>query len=119
MNGNNILIFLNGTAIAGTKSNEVETDCETIEISSPSVADWRTYMAGRKSWTVQTSFLVTAAGNIRQLLNVGTTYTLVFRDRDNTSSVTGAAILTTCKITATRGSLVQGSFAFQGTGTLS
>lgn len=118
MNGNNILIYMNGSAIAGTKSNDVQTECETIEISSPSIGDWRAFMAGRKSWSVQTSFLVTATSSVRQLLNVGTSYTLVFRDRTNTYSVSGTAILTTCKITATRGNLCTGSFAFQGTGAL-
>ena len=119
MNGNNILVLTGGTVIAGTKTNEVQTECETTEISSPSVGDWRSYMAGRKSWSIQVSFLLSAASNIRQLLNVGTTYTLVIRDRNNTSSVTGTAILNTCKITATRGNLVQGSFSFLGTGALS
>lgn len=122
MNGNNIIIgTMSGTTftpIAATKSNEMQTDCETIEISSPSVGDWRTYMAGRKSWSVQVSFLVTAASNIRQLLSVGTSYTIVMRDRNNTSSVTGTAIMTTCKISATRGNLVTGSFVFKGTGAL-
>ena len=122
MNGNNIIIgTMSGTTftpIAATKSNEMQTDCETIEISSPSVGDWRTYMAGRKSWSVQVSFLVTAASNIRQLLNVGTSYTIVMRDRTNTSSVSGSAIMTTCKISATRGNLVTGSFVFKGTGAL-
>lgn len=122
MNGNNIIIgTMSGstfTPIAATKSNEMQTDCETIEISSPSVGDWRTYMAGRKSWSVQVSFLVTAASNIRQLLNVGTSYTIVMRDRNNTSSVSGSAIMTTCKISATRGNLVTGSFVFKGTGAL-
>ena len=122
MNGNNIIIgTMSGTTftpIAATKSNEMQTDCETIEISSPSVGDWRTYMAGRKSWSVQVSFLVTTASNIRQLLSVGTSYTIVMRDRTNTSSVTGTAIMTTCKISATRGNLVTGSFVFKGTGAL-
>ena len=122
MNGNNIIIgTMSGTTftpIAATKSNEIQTDCETIEISSPSVGDWRTYMAGRKSWSVQVSFLVTTASNIRQLLSVGTSYTIVMRDRSNTSSVTGTAIMTTCKISATRGNLVTGSFVFKGTGAL-
>lgn len=122
MNGNNIIIgTMSGTTftpIAATKSNEMQTDCETIEISSPSVGDWRTYMAGRKSWSVQVSFLVTSASNIRQLLSVGTSYTIVMRDRNNTSSVSGSAIMTTCKISATRGNLVTGSFVFKGTGAL-
>ena len=121
INGNNILIYLGGTAIAGTKSNEIQTDCDMIEVTNPSSGAWRQYVAGRKEWTVQTSFLVTAVTNIRQLLNVGTSYTVVFKDRASTSgaSVTGTAILKTCKISAIRGNLVTGSFSFQGTAGLS
>ena len=121
INGNNIYVTLGGTIIAGTRSNEIQTDCDMIEISNPNSGDWRQYMAGRKDWSVQTSFLVTNVTNIRQLLNIGTSYNLVFRDRNSTSgaSVSGTAILKTCKISSVRGNLVTGSFAFQGTGALS
>ena len=121
INGNNIFVTLGGTIIAGTRSNEIQTDCDMIEISNPNSGDWRQYMAGRKDWSVQTSFLVTNVTNIRQLLNIGTSYNLVFRDRNNTTgaSVSGTAILKTCKISSVRGNLVTGSFAFQGSGALS
>ena len=119
MNGNNILVVLNNTPIAGTKSNEIQTDCDIIEISSPTVGDWKTYMAGRKDWSINTSFLVSSASDIQKLLTVGTSYTIVIRDRNSTSSVTGTAILKTCRISATRGSLVQGQFSFKGSGALS
>lgn len=118
MNGNNILVYLNGTAIAATKSNEIQTDCDMIEISSPSVGDWRTYMAGHKKWSVQTAFLVTAGADIRKLLNIGTSYTLVIRDRSGSNSVSGTAILTSCRISAIRGNLATGQFAFTGSGAL-
>ncbi len=120
INGNNIFVTLGGTIIAGTRSNEIQTDCDMIEISNPNSGDWRQYMAGRKDWSVQTSFLVTNVTNIRQLLNIGTSYNLVFRDRNSTSgaSVSGTAILKTCKISSVRGNLVTGSFSFQGSGQL-
>lgn len=118
--GNNIFVTLDGTIIAGTRSNEIQTDCDMIEISNPNSGMWRQYMEGRKDWTVQTSFLVTSVTNIRQLLNVGTSYTLVFRDRNSTSgaSVSGTAILKTCKISSVISNLVQGTFVFQGNGAL-
>ena len=116
--GNNILVFLNGTAIAGTKSNEIQTDCEMLEITNMSSADWRKFMAGRKQWTVSTGFLVLAGADITKLLTVGTTYTLQFRDRAGSNIIEGQAILKTCKISATRGNLATGAFSFQGTGEL-
>lgn len=120
INGNNILIYKGGTAIAGVKSNEIQVGCETIEVSSPSTGAWRQYIAGRKEWSVNVGYLVLATSNVRDLLNVGTTYTLAFKERGaaDSAGVSGSAILTTCKITAIRGNLVQGSFQFTGTGAL-
>lgn len=120
LKGNNILIYRNGTAIAGTVSNEIQTGAELIEISSPTSGQWKEYITGRKSWSVNVSYLVLANDGVRDLLNVGATFTLKFRGRnavDNTG-VTGTAILKSCKITATKGNLVQGSFQFQGTSSL-
>lgn len=118
--GNNILIYSNGTAIAGTVSNEIQSGAELIEISSPTSGQWKEYIASRKSWSINVSYLLLADDGVRDLLNVGTSYTLKFRGRnsaDNTG-VTGTAILKSCKITATKGNLVQGSFTFQGTSSL-
>ena len=119
--GNNILIYRNGTAIAGTVSNEIQSGAELIEISSPTSGQWKEYIAGRKSWSINVSYLVLAYNGVRDLLNVGTTYTLKFRGRNSSDAtgVQGTAILKSCKITATKGNIVQGSFPFTGTGTLS
>ena len=119
INGNNILILMDGHAKAGTRSNEIQSDCEIIEISSSTDKDWKAVIAGRKSWSVQTSFIVTATSSVRQLLNVGTSYTLVIRDRSGSNSVSGTAILTSCRISAIRGNLATGQFAFTGSGALS
>lgn len=118
MNGNNILIYQGSTAIAGTKSNDIQVDCQMIETANPSSGGWQQFMAGRKNWTVQTSWLLSAVSDLQKLLTVGTTYTLIFKDRSGTSGVKGTAILQSAKITATRGSLCQGQFVFQGSGAL-
>ena len=119
INGNNIIVYQGSTAIAGTRSNEIETDCEVIEISSSTQGEWREYIKGRKEWGVTTSFLVAGVADVTTLLNIGTTYTLVFKGRNEESGVSGSAILTKCRITATRFNLVQGSFTFKGVGSLS
>lgn len=120
INGNNVLIYRNGTAIAGTITNEIQTGADLIEISSPTSGQWKEYIAGRKSWSINVSYLVLAYNGVRDLLNVGTTYTLKFRGRNSSDAtgVVGTGILKSCKITATKGNLVQGSFTFQGTSSL-
>lgn len=117
-NGNNILVYLNGTAIAGTRSNKIHTDCETIEVTNPNSAEWRLFRAGRKQWTVNVGFLVLASTDARKSLNIGTTYTLQFRDRQGTVLLSGQAIMKQCEIDFVRGNLATGSFSFQGSGEL-
>lgn len=122
--GNNVFIALNSTAapFAATRSNEISTDCETIEISSPNVGDWKQFLAGRKEWSFTVSWLVGNANAIKNnLLKTGSTLTIHIFSRTNSSSteiLTGSAICTQCKITATCGNIANGSFAFRGTGEL-
>lgn len=118
MNGNNIIILKDGTAIASCKSHEITTSAGTIEVASSSQQAWKKFIADRKEWSVNVSYLVTAASQLSDLLQVGNSYTLVIRDRSNTVSRTGTAILTQCKQTYTRGSLIAGSFQFRGTSAL-
>ena len=122
VNGNSILIYRGSTLIAGTRSNEITTDTDLIEVSDVSQNTWRSYVAGMKSWQVTVNYLVPAVTNVSDLLSVGTSYTISIRTRSGstvTNRLTGSAILKTCKITATRGNLVQGSFQFVGTSALS
>lgn len=120
INGNTLFIATstNTVPIAGTRSNEIQVDGEVIEISSPSQGAWREFITGRKEWSVTVGWLVLTNAAVQKLLYVGQSYTLKFRTT-STAYVTGTAIMTNCKITATRGSLVQGSFTFKGNGALS
>lgn len=120
INGNTLFIAT-GTStvpIAGTRSNEIQVNGELIEISSPTQGSWREFITDRKDWSVTVGWLVLANMDVQKLLDVGTSYTLKFCTTD-TAYLTGTAIMTNCKITATRGSLVQGSFTFKGNGALS
>lgn len=120
INGNNIIITVDGHAVAGTRSNEVQCEAEIIEISSSSNQSWKAVIAGRRSWSFSVGFLVLANSRVRQLLSVGSKYSVIIKERNASTSeqVTGEAIMKTCKIAATRGNLATGSFSFVGTGPL-
>ena len=117
-NGNNVLIYVDGSLVAGTRSDEVQTDGGLIEISSPDTGAWAAFIAGRKSWAISQSWLLPAASDLCRLLQVGTTVTIRILGRGAAKGLTGTAIVKTCKITNTRGNISNGSFAFQGTGAL-
>lgn len=111
--------MLDGVAIAATKSDEINVGCETIPISSPSSGDWVAIIAGRKSWSINVGFLIAGMTKVFDGIDmVGTNVILRIKYRSATVWVEGAAICTTFKVTATKGNLAQGSFAFQGNGPL-
>lgn len=119
LQGNDLLILnSSGTAlIAGAKSCEINMDCETIETSSPTSGTARTYIAGRTDWSISVGYLVTSP--LTDLPLVGTTVSVRVKLRDGNSYLSGSAIFQTCRITATRGNLAQGTFQLRGTGPLS
>lgn len=117
-NGNNILVFRGNTAIAGSKSAELTTSAGKIEISSATESMWREFLADRKEWSLTVNYLVVGESGITDVLQAGNTYTIKIADRNGDFVLQGSAFCTTCKQTYTRGSLVQGSFQFQGTGEL-
>lgn len=126
INGNNIIIKKGGTAIAATKSNEITVDSEVIEISAPTTGQWKSFISGRKEWSITTNFLIRSEADIKNRLyennqlTVGQTYSLTIctNIQGGATHLTGNAILKTYKVAATRGNLCTGSFVFVGVGAL-
>ena len=59
MNGKNLILKVNGTAVAAAKSCSIDTKCDLLEVSSPSDGAWRRFWVGRKEWSVSCSYLLT------------------------------------------------------------
>ena len=132
LNGNIILVQLDAHTIAGTKTTEIQVESELIEIASATQGAYREYLTGRKQWQVTVNYLLKYAtyqtmftypnASMTDALLVGNSYTLKFMNRashyDMPITLKGTAILRTCKITATRGNLIQGTFTFVGNGAL-
>ena len=116
--GNDIIILKGGTAIAGTQSHRIQSMCGVIEKASSSQQGYKEFIADRKEWTVTVNYLVLAAADILKTLEVGTTVTLLMKDRAGTKSLTGSAIITAIDTMYQRGNLARGTYTFKGTGAL-
>ena len=118
--GNNIIVLMNGQAIAGTKSDELSVDSETIEIASATDQGWTHHISGRKSWSLTVGWLLLANTDVRKVLLAGSVVTIKIKGRGDTDAngLQGSAIISKAKITAIRGNLATGSFAFVGNGPL-
>ena len=123
--GNNIFIATNdatlspGTSkiIAGTRTNEINTECGVIEIASATQQDWQEFIAGRKSWSLSVGWLLLANTDVQKILKVGAMVTIYVKT-GSTQLLTGKALITQARLTLGQGNLAQGSFALKGSGAL-
>ena len=118
LKGNDIIILLDGTAIAACKSHRVASSCSTEEKASATQQKYREFLPGRTEWGVSVNKLITAVADIDMVLLSGTVVTLVIQNRTGTKTLTGQAIVTACETTYTKGNLATGSYSFKGTGPL-
>lgn len=124
INGNDIIVSVyDGSAwvaVAATKSDELLADSELIEKASATQQEWKEHIPGRKEWSLNVSWLVTAVSDIRQVLKIGTRVQMRIggRSYDASAGVTGYAFVKTCKVSMAKGNLANGSFAFVGDGSL-
>lgn len=120
--GNDLIISADGAALAASKSCSIDMEVDTKEVALAGAGSSKSYIAGRASWSITTNHLVGDTGKVEDMLRrVGKVFELSVNMRSvppDAESMRGMAICTQCKITATRGSLIQGSFTWKGTGPL-
>ena len=108
-----------GSAIvAAARTCEVSVQADTIETATPTSGIFRTYISGRKDWSVSVGYLVASEDGAGILLNVGDTVHIRILYTAADVWLHGYAIIQQCRITANIGSLAQGSFVFKGSGPL-
>lgn len=95
------------------RSCTITRQADVKEIAPQTASTAKEYVAGRTSWTVEVSGLMSAMSNRPA---VGTVYTLSITDGNTTE--TGSAICTSVKQTGTIFNLAQQAVTFQGTGPL-
>lgn len=77
LHGKNIVLLVNGVAMAASKSCTLDVDAEVIKVSDPNDGEWEHAIAGRKSWKASCNHLVTDI--VDPLAMIGTTVTLLMQ----------------------------------------
>ena len=104
-----------GTAlIAAAKSCTIHRQCQALSTASASDGDNEHYIAGRKSWSIDLSHLITTDG---VTLVEGTMYSIQVLIGSGVTWV-GTALCTQCDIQGTVGNLATGSIKLLGSGPL-
>jgi predicted secreted protein len=120
--GNNIFVFWNDGGsqqlIGGTRSNEISSQADSIEIASATQQDWEEFIAGRRSWGFTGSFLLLSENRMADLLKAGNFFTIQIKGTNAGVILEGTAMLESERYTVTENTLANGSLSFKGSGPL-
>ena len=117
LQGNNLIIYVDGVAVAAAKSCTVTMEVGSIETAGSGRT--KASMPTVKDWSVKTSVLVTSLnGHFALNGKVRLSVAVVDGGEITTDRMTGEAIVTSANVSAAVGNLVQGNFSFKGTGAL-
>lgn len=120
--GRNLILSVNGQALAAAKSCQVRIKIDTIEVSSPTSSKGRTYRPGRMEWEITATKFVTSVRLDAGVLGKTVSVSFGLRDDDAatgiaaTDNISGQALITQWDCTAAVGNLASGSFRFKGQG---
>lgn len=117
LQGNNLIIYVDGVAVAAAKSCTVTMEVGSIDTAGSGRT--KASMPTVKDWSVKTSVLVTSLnGHFALNGKVRLSVAVVDGGEITTDRMTGEAIVTSANVSAAVGNLVQGSFSFKGSGVL-
>ena len=117
LQGNNLIIYVDGVAVAAAKSCTVTMEVGSIDTAGSGRT--KASMPTVKDWSVKTSVLVTSLnGHFALSGKVRLSVAVVDNGEITTDRMTGEAIVTSANVSAAVGNLVQGNFSFKGTGAL-
>ena len=117
LQGNNLIIYVDGVAVAAAKSCTVTMEVGSIDTAGSGRT--KASMPTVKDWSVKTSVLVTSLnGHFALSGKVRLSVAVVDGREITTDRMTGEAIVTSANVSAAVGNLVQGNFSFKGSGVL-
>ena len=117
LQGNNLIIYVDGVAVAAAKSCTVTMEVGSIDTAGSGRT--KASMPTVKDWSVKPAVLVTSLnGHFALNGKVRLSVAVVDGGEITTDRMTGEAIVTSANVSAAVGNLVQGSFSFKGTGAL-
>ena len=118
LHGEQVIISINGQAVAASKTCDIHLDVELIEVAPQTDGACREFIPGRLSWKVTTGQLVQQFSS-QLLLQVGAVVSLrITVNGEQTMTGDGEAIVSRCAVQASVGSLANGQFEFTGSGYL-
>lgn len=122
--GNELLIYVDGTAVAYTKGGTLNINNDMLDATSKNSAGWKDSLPGLRSWTIEGDGLYVydsayGVSDLYALINNKTQVSLKFTTAvSGDKYYTGNAYLTSLSLEAPNEDLSTFSFSFEGDGAL-
>ena len=122
IHGENLILAINGTPLAASKSCSLSKSSSFIEVASPTAGDWESFIPSKKGWSMSSDCLLATMEAYKTLdtaWKTGTALTIRFYNTEYDENETGTAYIDSLSLDASKGSLAKMSVSLKGSGELS
>lgn len=121
IHGENLILAINGTPLAASKTCNVSKAQSFIETSDPTSGRWEACVPGKLGWGISSECLLATMDAYKTLdaaWKAGTALTIRFYDTEYNENETGTAYIEKLDLVATKGNLAKMSVSLRGSGAL-
>lgn len=122
IHGKDLLLAINGTALAASKSCNVSKGQSFLEVSAPTGGRWESFVPQKLGWSITSDCLLSTMAAYKTLdaaWKAGTALTIRFYDTEFDENETGTAYIERLDLVASKGNLAHMSVSLKGSGALS
>lgn len=122
IHGENLILAINGTPLAASKSCSLSKSSSFIEVAPPTAGDWEAFVPSKKGWSMSSDCLLGTMDAYKTLdaaWKAGTALTIRFFNTEYDENETGTAYIDSLNLDASKGSLAKMSVSLKGSGELS
>lgn len=122
IHGENLILAINGTPLAASKSCSLSKSCSFIEVASPTDGAWESFVPSKKGWSMSSDCLLGTMDAYKTLdaaWKAGTALTIRFFNTEYDENETGTAYIDKLDLQCAKGNLAKMSVSLKGSGPLS
>lgn len=121
IHGEDLILALNGTALAASKSCNIDKSQSFLDVSSPTDGRWEACVPQKLSWSLSSECLLGTMDAYKTLdaaWKAGTALTVRFFDTEYNENETGTVYIEKLTLSASKGNLAKMSISLKGSGPL-
>lgn len=122
IHGEDLILALNGTPLAASKSCNIEKSQSFIDTASPTGGRWDSCVPKKLSWSLSSDCLLSTMDAYKKLnaaWKAGTALTVRFFNTDYDENETGTVYIEKLSLSASKGNLAKMAVSLKGSGPLS